>query len=824
MRFRIASLVIACLLLTLARPTLGAADVFLDHVDPHWFADDTKFWYRNDLPGNRRHFIVVDAATGRRADAFDHARVAERLSTLLKEKQSADRLPVHSLLFEKDDSVLLSGAGQSWRLTLKDYDLREATPDAKSLPELSPIPRVIPSRRSSEDVTLLFENRTNAPIELFWIDPNSNRKSFGHVKPGDFYSVTTFVDHVWLVTDKDGKTLGIFRATATPSRALIGGQTRPAADAPSERRPRSRSRQDRSPDGVWSVKLSENNLVLRKKGTDEDIPLTHDGKAGDDYAADRVWWSPDSKYLVAMRTEAGQTHDVFTVESSPKNQIQPKLRTINYLKPGDKINHPRPRLFEVATQRSLPIDENLFPNPWSITEVRWAADSSRFTFLYNQRGHQVLRLISVDAKTGDARAIVDEQSKTFIDYNSKYDCRWIGEDRLVWMSERDGWNHLWLYDAKEGKVLNQITKGRWVVQKILDIDEEKQQILFQAGGVRDGQDPYFPHICRIKFDGSGMTILTEGDGVHTVKWSPDKRFFVDTFSRVDLPPVTQLRSGGDGKLICKLEEANAERALERCGGHWPIRFTAKGRDGVTDIYGVIILPRDFDPAKKYPVVENIYAGPQGYSVPKRFSADSGTRQAIADMGMIVVVIDGMGTSGRSKAFHDVCWRNLKDAGFPDRIAWIKAAAEKYPYMDLSRIGIYGGSAGGQNAMAALLWHHDFYKVAVADCGCHDNRMDKIWWNELWMGWPVGKEYAESSNVDNAHLLEGRLMLMVGEMDSNVDPASTMQVVNALEKANKTFDLVIVTGANHGSAETPYGSKRRAEFLRDNLIRRSSESQ
>jgi dipeptidyl-peptidase-4 len=314
-----------------------------------------------------------------------------------------------------------------------------------------------------------------------------------------------------------------------------------------------------------------------------------------------------------------------------------------------------------------------------------------------------------------------------------------------------------------------------------------------------------------------LTVLTEGDGVHAIQWSPGKKYFIDSFSRVDLPPVTELRGGGDGKLVCKLEEADADRALERRGGQWPIRFAAKGRDGTTDIYGVIILPRDFDPAKKYPVVESIYAGPQGYAVPKRFSADSGTRQRIADMGMIVVVIDGMGTNGRSKAFHDVCWRNLKDAGFPDRIAWIKAAAEKHPSMDLSRVGIYGGSAGGQNAMAALLWHNDFYKVAVADCGCHDNRMDKIWWNELWMGWPIGKEYAESSNVTNAHLLEGKLMLMVGEMDSNVDPATTMQVVSALQKANKTFDLVIVAGAGHGSAETPYGSRRRADFLRDNLI-------
>ena len=219
------------------------------------------------------------------------------------------------------------------------------------------------------------------------------------------------------------------------------------------------------------------------------------------------------------------------------------------------------------------------------------------------------------------------------------------------------------------------------------------------------------------------------------------------------------------------------------------------------------------------MVENIYAGPQGFFTPKAFQTRYGHQQRIADMGMIVVQCDGMGTAGRSKAFHDVCWRNLRDAGFPDRIAWIKAAAEKFPAMDLSRVGIYGGSAGGQNAMGALLWHNDFYKVAVADCGCHDNRMDKIWWNEQWMGWPVGKEYEENSNAVNAHLLKGKLMLIVGELDSNVDPASTMQVVGALQKADKDFDLVIIVGSNHGAAESPYGSRRRAEFLARNLLGR-----
>jgi len=279
--------------------------------------------------------------------------------------------------------------------------------------------------------------------------------------------------------------------------------------------------------------------------------------------------------------------------------------------------------------------------------------------------------------------------------------------------------------------------------------------------------------------------------------------------------VTQLRRSEDGKLVADLEKADAT-ALLATGWKTPEAFVAKGRDGVTDIYGVIIKPTNFDPAKKYPVVENIYAGPQSAFVPKNFGPNLGM-QAMAELGFVVVQIDGMGTSWRSKAFHDVCAKNIADAGFPDRKLWIKEAAKSRPWMDLTRVGIYGGSAGGQNAMRALIDHHDFYKVAVADCGCHDNRMDKIWWNELWMGWPVGKEYEQSSNAAHAHKMEGKLLLVVGELDENVDPASTMQVAAALQKANKDYELLIVAGAGHGAAESPYGRRKRADFLVRNLL-------
>ena len=322
-------------------------------------------------------------------------------------------------------------------------------------------------------------------------------------------------------------------------------------------------------------------------------------------------------------------------------------------------------------------------------------------------------------------------------------------------------------------------------------------------------------MARVNYDGTGLVILTKGDGTHTVEFSPDGKWFLDRYSRVDLPPITELRRSSDGALVCELEKADASELI--AAGWVPQeRFTAKGRDGSTDIYGVITRPTHFDPNKKYPVIEEIYAGPHGSFTQKSFSPEN-KRQRMAELGFIVVQMDGMGTNDRGKKFHDVCWKNLGDSGFPDRILWIKAAAEKYPYMDIEHVGIYGGSAGGQSSTRALLAYGDFYKVAVSDCGCHDNRMDKIWWNEAWMGWPIGEHYAEQSNVTQAHRLKGKLFLTVGEVDSNVDPASTMQVVKALIDANRDFEMLVIPGANHGAGEHPYANRKRMEFFVKHLL-------
>jgi dipeptidyl aminopeptidase/acylaminoacyl peptidase len=328
------------------------------------------------------------------------------------------------------------------------------------------------------------------------------------------------------------------------------------------------------------------------------------------------------------------------------------------------------------------------------------------------------------------------------------------------------------------------------------------------------QDPYFVHHYRINFDGTGLVRYSEADGNHSIEWSPSRDYYVVTWSRVDHPHVMELRDASDQRSLLELARTDISE-LEASGWHAPEPFVAKARDGVTDIWGVIIRPTNFDPTRNYPVIENIYAGPQGSFVPKNFGLQGGML-ALAELGFVVVQIDGMGTNNRSKAFHDVAWKDLGDAGFPDRILWHEAVAAQYDWYDISRVGIYGGSAGGQNALGALLFHPDFYHVAVAANGCHDNRMDKIWWNELWMGWPLGPHYEASSNMEQAHRLEGDLLLIVGELDTNVDPSSTYQVADALIRAEKDFDLLLLPNGGHGSGGA-YGTRRRNDHFVRNLM-------
>lgn len=585
-----------------------------------------------------------------------------------------------------------------------------------------------------------------------------------------------------------------------------------------------------SPDSQWVAAIRNHNLAVRPAGDPraDYTLLSHDGSEGGYYMLSSIEWSPDSRKLVAYRRTPGYARTVYFIRTSPEDQVQPKLETtqslndnpasgwgVHYRKPGDVVDHDRPALFDVASRTQLVIDDRLFPNPYEIGGASWWEDGRGFTFEYNERGHTEYRVIEVDATTGEARALIDENPSTFFNYSGT---RWREDvndgHEILWRSERDGWKHIWLYDGITGQVKSQVTNGEWIVRGVDSVDVANRQVWFRASGMVPGKDPYFIHYYRINFDGTGLTTFTEGDGTHEVVWSPDRQYYVDTWSRVDQPPVMELRRTSDRSLVIEVERADVGR-LEAEGWQRPEPFVAKGRDGTTDIWGVIVRPSNFDPSRKYPVIENIYAGPQGSFAPKSFGVQSGM-QSLAELGFIVVQLDGMGTNNRSKAFHDVAWKNLADAGFPDRILWHQAVAAKYPYYDITRVGIYGTSAGGQNAAGAVLFHPEFYDVAVSASGSHDNRMDKIWWNELWMSWPLGPHYEASSNVVNAHRLKGRLMLVVGELDSNVDPASTFQVVDALIDADKDFDLLYLPGAGHTNGGR-YGTRKRNDYFVRHLL-------
>ena len=799
---------------------------------PHWFDDERHFWYEREQKDGGVTYILVDAEAGERRDAFDHARLADSLNQLTQADVDASHLNLTGLEFDlQADQLSFSFQGKRYRCELQTYKTQAVSGDdrgdgdGESLPNLS---LARPRQSTNQETAIRFVNRLDETVSVFWIDNSRQRQPYGKIAAGESLQQHTFDGHVWMVGDEEGRPIEIFRADlsgrpAIIDRRIVNEESSSRSRVESGRDGRLRGRGNRSatsPDGRYSYRIEDGNLFLDSEDS-EARQLTLDGTSEQPYGM--VEWSPDSSTLITFRMEPGEREEVHLVESSPAAGGRAVLHTRPYTLPGDRFTSYSLHLIRVDDGTDLtPIEEAFdFGRP----NVRWSTDGSVFRIEKIDRGHQRFRVFEVNLAKATSRTLIDEQTDTFIwtTHRDRLDdplVTWLAEtDEAIYQSERDGWRHLYLLNASHGE-LQRVTAGEFVVRDIEWIDEERRQIWFAASGMNENEDPYFIHHYRVNFDGSKLVSLTEGNGTHTVQYSPSRKFLIDTYSRIDQPPVHTLRRCSDGALVCSLEEADASPLIER-GWQSPEVFHAKGRDGETEIWGIICRPRDFEPNRKYPVIEDIYAGPHGSHVPKAFSPYDRYRD-LTELGFIVVKIDGMGTANRSKAFHDVCWQNLKDAGLPDRVLWHKAVAAKYPYYDLERVGIYGTSAGGQNSTAALLFHPDFYKVAVSACGCHDNRMDKASWNEQWMGYPVGPQYAASSNIDNAHRLEGKLLLIVGEMDTNVPPESTMRLVDALIKANKDFDLLVVPGAGHGMGGA-YGARRMREFFVEHLDPQSTTS-
>ncbi|QDV13203.1 Prolyl tripeptidyl peptidase precursor [Rosistilla oblonga] len=811
----------ACFVLAVALSFVGICEaqpygpLTRQNVKTHFDDDGQSMWYSVNVTGGQE-FYKVDLQTGEKSPLFDREKLQVALADATEQSiEPADLLRLRRVEVLENGAIAFDSLGARWSFTAAGELVQFDVPPAEIA---SLFTRSKRSRQGGEAIRLRIVNQTALPIQCYWLATDASQRKYQTVVPGNEIAQPTYAGHVWSLRDDRDRELLRFAGDDQTGEVIIDQACLDSYRDFLQTTRVQRNSKNPQADAARRVELRQGNVWFLPK-TGEEIALTED--ADDRISYRNLKLSPSGRYAAALRDQRPAEERVIRiVESRPRHQTQPLLHELQYTKPGDEITQTRVVVFDLESSKEIDVPHDLMENPWRIDRLQWLADRDQLTCRFNQRGHQVLRLLRIDPAEATVDSIAEETSETFIHYG-RHIMRWIaGETQLLWSSQRDGFRHLYRYDIATGELINQVTSGSWVVREVIEVDEASETIWFSASGIIPGQDPYYLHLCRVQFDGSELTVLTQGDGTHRWEFSEDRRWLIDRFSRVDLPTVTQLRRASDGGLVCELERADWQ-AMRDSGWTVPERFVAKGRDGETDIYGIIIRPADFDPAKKYPILENIYAGPHDSFCPKAFAVLPRDHE-MANLGFIVVRIDGMGTANRSKKFHDVCWKNLADAGFPDRKLWIRAAAKEHPEMDLKRVGIYGGSAGGQSAMRALIDHHDLYDVAVADCGCHDNRMDKIWWNEQWMGWPVDGSYADSSNVDHAHRIQGKLMLIVGEIDKNVDPASTMQVADALIKADKDFELLVMPSVGHGAAETPYANRRRAKFLVRHLQGRELE--
>lgn len=604
-----------------------------------------------------------------------------------------------------------------------------------------------------------------------------------------------------------------------------------------QKEPRSteRAHEAASPDKRWAAYVQDHNLYLRDVSTGTVLQLTHDGIASFDYGTPlpslrlmvdqgtenvkqpaAVFWAPDSSKFVTYRIDSRNSGRFTSLQFVPPDQLRPRAFTYVYPLPGEVLAKAEPIIFDVQSGKRIDVESASIELPFQDGPgFDWFPDSKTFRYDYDERGFKTKELRVVNAATGEQKALVREQSDTYVDPGETFFRFVEGTGEILWTSERDGWNHIYLY-SKTGQLENQITQGPWVVREIEHVDEKNRRVYFSASGREKNEDPYQTHLYSVGFDGKGLQLLSPEKANHSISISPGGEYFVDSYSRPDLPGEAVLRRTKDGSEVRVLEKSDAS-ALVKMGWKFPEPFQGKAADGTTDLYGLIWRPSNFDSAKKYPIVEFVYTGPQSFFVPKSFGSTF-RLQSMAELGFIVVMVDGRGTAGRSRAFHLFSYRNL-GGSFEDHAAMIKQMAVRYPYMDATRVGIYGTSAGAYGAAHAMLAFPGFYKVGVSTSGDHDARLDKAWWNELYQGYPVQDDYGAQSNVTMAGRLQGHLLLEHGDIDDNVHPVETMRFVDALMKANKDFDMLLVPNMFHGESgeHALYLVRRRWDYFVQYLL-------
>jgi dipeptidyl-peptidase 4 len=593
-----------------------------------------------------------------------------------------------------------------------------------------------------------------------------------------------------------------------------------------------------SPDGKCLAFIRDFNLWVRDVSTGQETQLTTDGVKDFGYATDNAgWthsdrpvllWSPDSKKIATYQQDQRAVGEMYVVETRVGHPI---LQEWKYPLPGDKVittiqrviidlNGPKViRLQMPPDQHRSSLCDDVACTPGTLSDAEWSPDSSHLAFLSTSRDHKHETLRVADASSGAVRDVMEETVKTFYESgNGAINWRYLPQsNEVIWFSERSNWGQLYLYDLQTGRLKNQITTGEGNVTNLLRVDEKNRLLYFLAVGKEKGRNPYYQHLYRIGFDGKNLQLLTPENANHQITLSPFGQYFLDSYSTPEVPPVAVLRDA-DGKLLMTVEKADISR-LVATGWKPPIQFTVKARDGVTDLYGLLYRPTNFDPHKKYPIVNHIYPGPQTGSVGTRnFEATRGDTQSLAELGFVVVELDGMGTPWRSKKFHEAYYGDMGDNTLPDQVTGMKQLAQRYPWIDINRAGIYGHSGGGFATADAMFRYPDFFKVGVSESGNHDNREYEDDWGEKWQGLLV-KNPDGATNYDNqanelvAKNLKGHLLLAHGTIDDNVAPYNTFLVVDALIKANKDFDLLLLPNEHHGYADdTPYMTRRRWDYF------------
>ena len=596
-----------------------------------------------------------------------------------------------------------------------------------------------------------------------------------------------------------------------------------------------------SPDKTKAVFIKDHNLWVKDTKTNEQRQLTTDGVKDFGYATDNagwtgsdgaiVRWSPDSKKIATFKQDQ---RDVGEMYLTTTNVGHPTLKAWKYPLPGDKdipmihrcvinVDEPKVIMLNIPPDPHRASLSDDISSSGTFDDIDWNPDGSEHAFLSTSRDHKQSRMRIANALTGEVRDVFEETVATqYESGQGTINWRYLPKTKeFIWYSERDDWGHLYLYDASTGKLKNQITKGNWVVIRLIKVDEKNRQVYFIACGTQP-ENPYFAQFYKIGFDGKNLTLLSPGGGTHNISLSPSENYFIDSYSKPDVPSITVLREI-NGKQITELEKTDISR-LKAAGWKPPTPFSVKSHDGKDDIYGIMFTPTNLDPKRKYPVVDYIYPGPQGGSVGSwGFSAARTDHQALAELGFVVVLIEGTGNPDRSKSFHDKYWPDMSTNTLPDQVAGIRQLAQRYSYIDTTKVGIWGHSGGGFATAAAMFRYPDFFKVGISESGNHDNRNYEDDWGERYIGLltksPDGKDnYEAQANQTYAKNLKGKLMLAHGLMDNNVPPYNTYLVIEALTKANKDYDLVVFPNAAHGfGTYSPYMMRRRWDYFVKNLL-------